>query len=240
AFNYAINRKAIARYAFNGDAAPGMSLLPMADKGWYDPAIKAPRYSISKANALLKRAGYKVGRNGVRIANGHQMSYTVILSTDEEGPRLRAFDIIQSDFAKIGVRLTVRITDDATAASLELTPSQKFDLGMWGWTPPGPDPSFMLNTYSCDQFGGWQETGYCSKAYDRLYAEQATALNVSKRRQIVFAMQKMIARALPEFMYVYENVNDIWNRAWSHFGETPDGLFSPLTVDGIDHVRYSG
>lgn len=239
AFNYAIDRKTIVKDAFNGDATPGSQPLPVADTAWYNPTLKPVAFSLSRANALLNKAGYKKGSGGIRVANGHPMSYTVVLSTDEEGPRLRAFDIMQSDFRKIGVQLKVSITDDATAAGLEATPSQKFDLGMWGWTPPGPDPTFMLNTYTCSQFGGWQETGYCSKAYDKLFAEQAVTLNFKKRQRIVFKMEAMLAKAMPEFMYVYEHVNDVWNNAWSGFGETPGGLFSALTIDGITYAKHS-
>ena len=239
AFNFAIDRNAIVKNAFNGDATPGFSPLPVADHGFHNPAIVPPTFSLAKANALLDRAGYKKRSGGVRVAMGHPMSYTVVLSTDEEGPRLRAFDIMQGDFAKIGVQLKVSITDDATAASLELTPSQKFDLGMWGWTPPGPDPTFMLNTYTCAQFGGWQETGYCSPAYDKLFAQQAVTLNAPKRQAIVYRMQAMLAKAMPEFIYAYENVNDVWSKKWSGFGETPTGLFSPLTIDGITYAKHA-
>lgn len=236
AFNYAIDRKTIAKIAFDGDATPAMSPIPLADTGWHDPAVKPPAFSLAKANALLNRAGYKKGSNGIRIADGHPMSYTVILATDELGPRTRAFQIIQSDFEKIGVKLTVQVTDDSTAATLELAPSNKFELAMWGWTPP-VDPNFMLNTYTCSQWGGWSETAYCSKTYDKLFAEQAATLNVAKRRTIVYRMQVMLAKALPEYIYVYEDVNDAWNKSWSGFGETPNGLFSELTIDGIDHAH---
>lgn len=232
AFNYAIDRNAIVANAFNGDARPGEAVLPVADTGWYDSSITPAPFDLAKANALLDQAGYKKGSNGIRIADGHPMSYTVILATDEQGPRTRAFDIIQSDFAKIGVRLTLRVADDATAANLELAPSQKFDLAMWGWTPP-VDPSFMLNTYTCGQIGGWSETGWCSKQYDKLFAEQASTIDPAKRQVIVHQMQEMLAKAMPEFIYAYENVNDAWNKNWTGFGETPDGLFSALTIDGI-------
>ena len=52
------------------------------------------------------RPGYKMGPNGLRIANGHPMSYTVIMPSDLAGQyRTRSFQIIQPDFKKIGVQL---------------------------------------------------------------------------------------------------------------------------------------
>jgi peptide/nickel transport system substrate-binding protein len=110
---------------------------------------------------------------------------------------------------------------------------------MWGWTPPGPDPTFILNTYTCAQFGGWQETGYCTPAYDKLFAAQAVAMNPAKRQAIIYQMQVMLAKAMPEFIYAYENVNDVWNKSWSGFGETATGLFSPLTIDGITYAHHA-
>ncbi len=239
AFNDAIDRAAIAKIAFDGDAEPAMTPIPLADTYWHDPAVKPPSFDLAKANALLDRAGYKMGSNGVRMADGHPMSYTVILATDELGPRTRAFDIIQSDFAKIGVQLTVKVTDDATAATLELAPSNKFNLAMWGWTPPSADPTFMLNTFSCKQFGGWSETAYCTTEYTKLFNEQATALTSAKRRAIVFQMEAMLAKTPVTYILVYENVNDVWNKQWTGFGETPNGLFSPLTTFGITHVHHA-
>lgn len=238
AMNYAIDRKTIAATAFNGFAQPGEAVLPLADTGWHDRSIKPAPFDLAKANALLDRAGYKEGASGLRMANGHSMSYTVILATDEQGPRTRAFDIIQSDFAKIGIRLTLRVADDSTAANLELSPSQKFDLGMWGWTPPSPDPSFMLDTYTCSQLGGWNETGWCNKAYDRLYAKQAATMDIAKRRALVDQMQEMLGKAMPEFIYAYEDVGDVWNKNWAGFSVMPDGVFSALSTDSLDQVHH--
>jgi peptide/nickel transport system substrate-binding protein len=236
AFNYAIDRATIIKDAFYGYAKPAYSPIPAADVAWHDPAVRPPAFSLAKANQLLDKAGYKKGSNGVRIANGVPMSYKVILATDELGVRTRAFQIMQTDFAKIGVKLSVSVTDDSTAAALELSPSQKFDLGGWGWTPPA-DPSFMLNTYTCAQLGGWNETGYCNKQYDALFAKQARTQNVAARKKIVYQMQRLLAAATPEIIYVYEDWIDAWNKKWTGFGETPQGFFSYLTTEGLQRVH---
>jgi peptide/nickel transport system substrate-binding protein len=233
AFDMAVDRNAIVKNAFDGYARPASSIIPLADSAWHDSATSPPPFDLAKANQLLDAAGYKRGPNGVRVADGRPMSYDVILATDEQGARTRAFDIIQTDFAKIGVKLALKVTDDSAAANLELSPSTKFTIGMWGYNPPGVDPNFLLNTYTCAQYGGWNESGYCSKAYDALFNKQATTLNPAKRKQIVFQMQKMLQQATPEVMYVYEDVNDAWSNKWTGFGENGAGLFSSLTTDGI-------
>ena len=63
---------------------------------------------------------------------------------------------------------------------------------MWDWFPL-TDPDFMLSVLTCDSFGVWNDTGYCSKAYDNLYSQQSAAMNPAQRQQMVYQMQQMIA-----------------------------------------------
>ena len=60
-------------------------------------------FDLAKANAP-NQAGYR-WVNGIRIANGHLMSYTVIFASDQSGPGDRAFQIIQA-VAESGFILT--------------------------------------------------------------------------------------------------------------------------------------
>src|SRR5262245_22509967 len=80
AFDHAINRQAIVQTALLGHGQPGSTIIPPATGDWSDPAIKPATFSLATANQLLDKAGYKMGPNGLRIANGHPMSYTVIMS----------------------------------------------------------------------------------------------------------------------------------------------------------------
>lgn len=65
-------------------------------------------FSIAKANQLLNRAGYAMGSNGIRVADGHPMSYNVIFPPDERGSGDRTFQIMQADFKKIGIQISGR------------------------------------------------------------------------------------------------------------------------------------
>jgi peptide/nickel transport system substrate-binding protein len=125
------------------------------------------------------------------------MSYTVIFASDQTGPDDRAFQIIQADYRKIGVRLAQR-TLDATAATIAMYgkdyTSYPFDVAMWAWITL-IDPDYMLAVPTCAQWGVLNDSGYCNKAYDRLYAEQGVATNLAQRRAIVYKMQEMIYNA---------------------------------------------
>ena len=135
-----------------------------------------------------------MGPNGLRIANGHPMSYTVIMPSDLAGQYLtRSFQIIQPDFKKIGVQLNLKVLDDSAAYDAILANNYRnFEISMWDWFPL-TDPDFMLSVLTCNSFDVWNDTGYCSKAYDNLYSQQSAAMNPAQRQQIVYQMQQMIA-----------------------------------------------
>src|SRR5262249_14837605 len=146
AFEYAINRQQIVKTAWLGYATPGSSIVVPAEitNGihWHDPAIKPLPFDIAKANQILDSLGYGRGATGIRMAEGHPMSYPVIFPHAEVGPGSRAFLIIQSDLRQIGVQLHLQPMDDTAAFNAITAPGIKylnFDLAMWDWIP-GMDP----------------------------------------------------------------------------------------------------
>ena len=82
AFDDAIDRTQIVNTSLLGYGAPGSTIIPPVTGNWSDPSIKPAAYDLAKANQLLDQAGYKMGSNGVRVADGHPMTYTVIMPSD--------------------------------------------------------------------------------------------------------------------------------------------------------------
>src|SRR5204862_8198012 len=109
AFDHAINRQAVVATSLLGHGQPGSTIIPPATGQWSDPSIKPVSFSLATAGQLLDKAGYKMGPNGLRTANGHPMSYTVIMPSDLAGQySTRTFQTIQPDFKKIGVQLHLK------------------------------------------------------------------------------------------------------------------------------------
>jgi peptide/nickel transport system substrate-binding protein len=219
AFDAAIDRQAIVKTSLLGYGAPGSSIIGPATGHWYDPAIKTTPFSLAQANQLLDQAGYKMGPNGVRIADGHTMSYTVIIPTTiAERWGQRSFQIIQANFQKIGVKLTEKTLDDTAAYDAILANHYKnFEISMWDWGPY-PDPDFMLSVLTCGSWNVWNDTGYCNKTYDGLYQAQSAAMNVAKRQQIVYQMQQMAATTK---MYLVLDYPDNIEAHWTTWADLP-------------------
>jgi peptide/nickel transport system substrate-binding protein len=239
AFEYAINRQQIIKTAWLGYATPGSTIVVPAQVSngihWHDSSIKPLPFDLAKANQILDSLGYARGANGIRVANGHQMSYTVIFPHAEIGPGNRAFLIIQSDLKQIGVQLNVQPMDDTAAFNAIGAPNFKylnFDLAMWDWIP-NIDPDFILSILGCNQYGAWSDTGYCNAAYDKLYQEQGVAVNPQKRRLIVDQMQQMIYNQRPYIVLTNDDQIDVWSTHFAGIVESPQSFFNSLSLQSL-------
>jgi peptide/nickel transport system substrate-binding protein len=216
AFNAAVDRQAIINTSLLGYGTAGSSIIPPATGHWSDPAIKPTSFSLATSNKLLDQAGYKMGPGNVRIANGHPMSYTVVMSSDiASGYGNRTFAIVQSDFAKIGVKLTLKVLDPSAAYNAITANNYKsFELSMWDWYPLA-DPDFMLSVLTCGSWTVWNDSGFCSKSYDNLYAAQSAATNPAQRQAIVYQMQQMIATDKPYLVLDYADSIEAHSTKWA-------------------------
>lgn len=229
AFEYATDRQTIDRIAFLGYAQPGSSIIPPATGRWYDNSVKPLPYDLAKANQLLNQAGYRRRSGGQRWADGHPMSYTVLLSPDNGGEGLRTGQIMTTDFAKVGVKLTFQtVGDDSLTTAIEADKYRKFNLAMWGWDT-FVDPTYMLDNMTCSQYYSNSDSGYCNSQYDRMFAGQAAATNPAKRLAIVHRMQEMIYNDRPYIVLQYLDVLEGWSRSWSDVVDSPDGWLSQLS-----------
>lgn len=241
AFNYAIDRQAIISTALLGHGTAGSSIIPPATGHWNDPAIKPGAFDLAKANQLLDQAGYKMGSGNVRMANGHPMSYTVIMSSDiASGYGNRTFQIVQADFAKIGVQLTLKVLDPSAAYNAITANNYKnFELSMWDWYPL-EDPDFMLSVLTCGSWTVWNDTGFCSKAYDGLYAAQGAAINPAQRQQIVYQMQEMIANDKPYLVLDYANSIEAHSTRWADLVPVAGISWNSMSKLPFENVHLAG
>jgi peptide/nickel transport system substrate-binding protein len=238
AFAHAINRKQIIRVVFLGYAKPASTIVPPATGAWHNPNLKPEKFDLRLANKLLDQAGFKKGPGGIRVANGHKMSYQVITPTDVPSTN-RTFQILQPDFRKIGVNLTQRALDSTAAFEAITAPDNKylkFDLAMWDWVGL-IDPDFMLSVVTCAQYGGWSDSGFCDKRYDRMYSQQQLTPNQAQRKAVVWKMQKYLYDRRP---YIWLAAQDaVWavSKSWAGLVASPQGPFNSINKLSLTRVH---
>jgi peptide/nickel transport system substrate-binding protein len=162
------------------------------------------------------------------------MTYQVIMDAGLRTTGVPTFQILQRDFAKIGVQLSLRTYEGA--ATFEAIAGlgnryDAFDLAPY-------DPDFMLAIFTCAQYGNFNDSGYCNSAYDAMYVQQGAAIDPAKRRAIVYRMQEMLARDRPYIVLDYPEVLDAYREGWTGFYDMPGaGTFGTFGKQSLIDVH---
>lgn len=218
AFAHAMNREEMIEVVYGGNAQPVASIVTPAAGEWMNPNLEPEAYDLDLANQILDDLGYAKGPDGIRMADGHRMSYEIITPDSLDGIN-RAFEIVKTSLAEIGVEVTQNNLDSTTAFEEIGAPDWKylnFDLSMWDWVGY-LDPNFVLSVVGCDQYGGWSDTGYCNPEYDRLYKEQGATADEEARREIVWEMQEILYRDKPYIQLVVLDSITANSKNWAGF-----------------------
>jgi len=237
AFEYAIDRQQIINVVLGGYGAIGSTIVPPSEGHWHDSSLKPLPFDIAKANSILDSLGYTKGSNGIRVANGHPMSYSIIIPSSRQAELTRTFQILQPDFQQIGVKLTLKVLDANAAFAAITAPNnqyQTFDLAMWDWYS-GVDPADILSVLTRDQWGTNSDTGFNNPQYNQLYNEQQSAVNPQKRQQIVYQMQQIQFNDRPYIVLNYPDIIDAYNgKAWAGFyNEAGYGIFTNTGIQSF-------
>ena len=113
---------------------------------------------------------------------------------------------------------------------------EKFDLALWDWVGL-IDPDFMLSVVTCAQYGGWSDSGYCNKNYDKMYSKQQLTPDQAKRKQVVWKMQKYLYAQKP---YIWLAAQDaVWavSKNWGGLVPSPQGPFNSINKLSLTRVH---
>jgi peptide/nickel transport system substrate-binding protein len=231
AFEYAVPRQQIVDVVFGGHAKPWANIISPWSRaeGWLNPAVKPLPYSPAKANAILYSLGYKRGGDGVRVVpattgahaqGAHPMQYSVIVPNDLDFSGDRQFQILQTSFKRIGVRLTETSGGDGSQAyELITAPNGKYlqaDMYTWYWHPY-PDPSFNLSVVTKAEWNNNSDTGFDDPQYDRWWRQQSTEVNPAKRHTLVWKMEAYLAQKRPYIQLVDASLLTAHSTKWTGF-----------------------
>ena len=229
ALEYATDRRTIASIVFAGYAVPWANLISAQSQpaGWVNPDVKPLPYDLAKAGQILDSLGYKKGSDGIRVVPAttgryaqaaHKMEYDVMVPADLNFNGDREYQIIATDWAKIGVKINEVAGGDSTQAYLYQTAGNytKADLALWYWSAY-IDPDFMLSLLTRAQWNSLSDTGYNNPAYDAEYRRQGTLAEFKQRQALVWKMEQQIANARPYIQIVNDKLVTAHTKNWTDF-----------------------
>jgi peptide/nickel transport system substrate-binding protein len=223
ALRMAMNRPALVQKAFHGLGFLTEGTLPPSAELY--TAIPAEKFDIAGANALLDRAGWKRGGDGIRAKNGVRLeldfaSYTGTPDVDV------ANELIRDTWKQIGVSFTVKKYAQALFfgpfADGGILYGGKWDITSlaYGLDPNGDDS----NVLECDQIppNGQNSGHYCDKGMDAYLGGVKEEYDMAKRRALVAKVEHKIVDDVP---YITVRMRDnIFTFADTVTGFAPNAL----------------
>ena len=218
AINYAINRQALVKVAYNGFAVPSTGYLPPQIESAVDFGVHP--YDPKKARELLKEAGYP---NGFK---------TSILSAYNDGKTLKTLQFLQQQLAQVGIKAETRALEAGQRTLIygAKTPADsRHELYLIGWTNSAAEPDWglrpLLASYNTPPVLN-NESYYKNPKVDALFDEAIRETDPAKRAALYAELQKTVNADLPWAPLVFEMTTAGRAKALKHFEPLPDGSFS--------------
>ena len=223
ALNFAIDREQLASKAYQGAAQPAENIIPPAYQPyqWTPPSSDAYAYDPDKANQLLDEAGYKVGSDGWRtMPDGSPIGKLRLYARSDSETSQATMAFMKEWLNNVHIDSEVTAMESSKLTNVIL--DGEYDMFQWGWYVE-PDPDSILSYFTCGQRGGWSDSWYCNKTYDKLYQEQGSSTDQGKREQIVKQMQQMLYDDMPYLVTVYTKIGEAYRSdRWTGFVPQPD------------------
>jgi len=207
AIDLAIDRSAILNTALAGyGELPMMGYVPPLVTKWLNPAVtwKGTGLStderITQANAILDAAGYKSGGDGTRVTpDGKKMEFQIRCITYPS--YVRASELIKEDLAKIGIKISVEVSDPETLYGGIIYSGEgndKWELLVHGSTMT-PDPDNFAREYAPDSTDSWYNAnafGFVDQELQDLLKASRREMDDAKRVEQIKQAQQLFADKL--------------------------------------------
>jgi peptide/nickel transport system substrate-binding protein len=183
ALNYAIDRSALVKLAYQGAAIPGASFMPYKMQ-YFDNSITPYPYDPAKAKQLLASAGYPHGFK----------TFMITVSGDVAGQAEAV--VVKSELAKVGINVSIQAYELLTAYSKE--DGGHSQMGERYWTNDIIDPDEVA-TFGADCNGGANafNSYWCSSQANHLVSQARLELSPATRQTLYNQVQQIVYQQSP-------------------------------------------
>lgn len=197
ALNMAINKQAILDAVYPGIGKLAINPIPPTMWG-YDEKTVDDKYDPAAAKAALEKAGVK----------DLKMKIWAMPVARPYNPNARRMaELIQADFAKVGV--SVEIVSYDWTQYLKLAGDPKHDGAVLaGWTGDNGDPdNFLTPLLGCDGVGSGNKAAWCNKDFDTLIKKAAAISDQSERAKLYVQAEAIFKKEAPWATIAHSLVN---------------------------------
>ena len=173
---------------------------PIVPASRYHLALPVVPYDLAKANALLDRAGWKRGADGVRAKNGLRLALTIAIAAGSQDTDSE-LELVRASWKQLGVDFTVKhylaALFFAPLAEGGIIYAGKFDVTLFAW---GEDTNEDLsNLYACYRFppDGQDDPRWCDQKATALMTASKTTYDQGKRAVDLNLIQRAVVAQVP-------------------------------------------
>lgn len=205
AISSVIHRDDLARVVFHGHAQPAVSLISPANKFWFNTRLQPHAYDSKTALQWLMQDGFRLQNGVLRDSGGHEVEFSLITNAGNKERELMA-TMIQQDLSAIGIRLNV-VTLDFPSLIERITRSFNYEACLLGFVNDELDPNAQMTVWLSSADNHQWNPNQKSPAtaweaeIDRLMREQASTLDMKKRKQAMDRVQEVVWEQEP-FIYL--------------------------------------
>lgn len=115
AIAHAIDKAAITRDVWHGNAEPAATLIPAAILGDKAGSVHNPEFDTSRATRMLDSAGWVPGPDGIRRKNTRRLTLSLIVGFPNPEIHKPMPEVVQAQLRRIGIELRIEeVADNAT------------------------------------------------------------------------------------------------------------------------------
>jgi len=234
ALRLATNRPLIFDKVVLRNGALTESVVPRMAHGFID--LPVTKYDPAAAEAMLDAAGWKRGPNGARQKNGLTLTLDIAVPSGY-GPSATLAALLQSDYSKIGLTVTIHNYASGTFfgpySAGGILQTGKFDAALHSQSL-GPVYGNVNGTLTCDSIppNGFNETRYCNKKVDRLNDAYLHSYDSAVQDKAAAELQRIVDNDAPlimmyerAFLAVYDKrLTGYHPNSFSNWGSYPMGI----------------
>ena len=159
-------------------------------------------FNIDKAAAILEKAGWKKGSDGIRAKDGKQLKY--VFQTSINQPRQKTQAIVKQACQKAGIAIEVKAVTASVFFSSDVANPDTYthfycDLQMYTTTMTQPDPELFMNQFcswevatKANKWQGRNITRWQNKEYDDNYKAAQVEVDPVKRAAMFIKLNDMV------------------------------------------------
>jgi peptide/nickel transport system substrate-binding protein len=219
----AIDKSALTRQLTYGQETTATEDIP----NWmwaFDPLVHSVPYGVPNAKALLARAGWVPGADGIVRKNGHPLELFMATDTATATHRSESL-LIQAALRQIGIAASVKYYPlDILYAPQGMGGIQhggKFDLLIYGWYAGiDPDDSSQL---TCNNFPphGYNDPRYCNPAMDAAQEIALTHYDQPTRKRAYSTIEHLLAADNPIIFFWWQRQQEAISVDFHGFAPNP-------------------